>query len=284
VLAKKAGALLTFAALDAGSATAPGQPTVEQLKTLYRWDALTAATRVYGVIGYPVGHSMSPAIHNAGFDAIGYDGVYLPLPIPPEYEHLKATLIQWLDSEAMSFRGASVTLPHKEHLVRFVREQGGQVDALAARIGAANTLLVEPGGALRCTNTDAPAAVDALRRDALLGQQVPAAPGVVPLGRPTRQRLLVGGLGLVAEVRGRGGVEVGQVAAGQLGLQRRVQVNLRLLHRYQLIARRVCHHENREYLRDADADIAVSHVRFGTLVDQYQFVQISSAPELNHLF
>jgi shikimate dehydrogenase len=62
----------------------------------------------------------------------------------------------------LDVRGASVTLPHKENLVRFVREQGGLVDALAARIGAANTLLVEPGGALRCTNTDAPAAVVAL--------------------------------------------------------------------------------------------------------------------------
>jgi len=82
--------------------------------------------------------------------------------VPPEYEHFKATVAELLAFAPLDFRGASVTLPHKEHLVRFVREQGGQVDALAARIGAANTLLVEPGGALRCTNTDAPAAVDAL--------------------------------------------------------------------------------------------------------------------------
>ena len=66
VLAKKFGALLTFAALDHGEATAPGQPTIHQLKNLYRWDALTPETRVYGVIGYPVGHSISPAFHNAG--------------------------------------------------------------------------------------------------------------------------------------------------------------------------------------------------------------------------
>jgi 3-dehydroquinate dehydratase/shikimate dehydrogenase len=178
VLAKKAGALLTFAALDAGSATAPGQPTVEQLKTLYRWDALTAASRVYGVIGYPVGHSMSPAIHNAGFDAIGYDGVYLPLPIPPEYEHLKATLIQWLDSEAMSFRGASVTIPHKENLLRFVAEQSGEIEPLAQRIGAANTLAVRDDGSLYACNTDYAAALDAvcdamsISRDQLAGRRV----------------------------------------------------------------------------------------------------------------
>ena len=90
VLARKFGALLTFASLDGSQATAPGQPTVDELKNLYRWDRLGPETAVYGVIGYPVGHSLSPAIHNAGFDAAGYDGVYLPMPIPPEYEHFKA--------------------------------------------------------------------------------------------------------------------------------------------------------------------------------------------------
>ena len=69
VLAKKFGAHLTFAALDAESTSAPGQPTLDELKHLYRWDAQTPDTRVYGVIGWPVGHSASPAFHNAGFTA-----------------------------------------------------------------------------------------------------------------------------------------------------------------------------------------------------------------------
>ena len=178
VLAKKFGALLTFAALDAGSGTAPGQPTVAQLKSLYRWDAINSATKVYGVIGMPVGHSMSPAIHNAGFDAIKHNGVYLPMPIPPEYEHFKATLTTWLDFKPLDFRGASVTIPHKENLLRFVAEKGGVIEPLAQRIGAANTLTVNDDGSLRASNSDYAGALDAvcdslgIKREALAGRRV----------------------------------------------------------------------------------------------------------------
>ncbi len=169
VLAKKFGALLTFASLDDQPTTAPGQPTIAQLKGLYRWDHITPQTNVYGVIGFPIGHSMSPAIHNAGFDALpdGFDGVYLPMPIPPEYEHFKATVGAWLDFAPLRFRGASVTIPHKENLLRFAREwaaataSGGKGDAarneiepLAQRIGAANTLQVRDDGSLYVCNTD----------------------------------------------------------------------------------------------------------------------------------
>lgn len=172
VLAKKFGALLTFAALDAQSGTAPGQPAVSTLKGLYRWDKIGPRTKIYGVIGHPVGHSMSPAIHNAGFDAVenGFDGLYLPLPIPPEYEHFKATVGSWLDEPGLDFRGASVTIPHKENLLRFAREwapAGGDpgrntVEKLAERIGAANTLQVRDDGSLYVCNTDYAAALDAV--------------------------------------------------------------------------------------------------------------------------
>ncbi len=161
VLAKKFGALLSFAALDDTRGTAPGQPTLREIKSLYRWDALTRDTRVYGVIGHPVGHSMSPAIHNAAFDHTGHDGVYLPLPIPDAYEAFKATLIAWLEFEGLHFRGASVTIPHKANLLRFVAEQGGNVEPLAEQIGAANTLTVGDAGRLHARNTDYAAILDA---------------------------------------------------------------------------------------------------------------------------
>lgn len=167
VLAKKFGALLTFASLGdapgtSGGGTAPGQPTVAELKNLYRWDKLDADTKVYGVIGYPVGHSMSPAFHNAGFDATDFPGVYLPMPIPPEYEHFKATALSWLDYEPLHFRGASVTIPHKANLLRFVEEQGGEIEPLAAKIGAANTLTKRDDGSLYASNTDYAALLDAV--------------------------------------------------------------------------------------------------------------------------
>lgn len=162
VLAKKFGALLTFAAIDHDHGTAPGQPTIDELKSLYRWDQLNKDTQVFGVIGDPVGHSMSPAIHNAGFDAVSYNGVYLPMRIPPEYEHFKATVASFLDYHSLNFRGASVTIPHKQNLLRFVEEMGGVIEPLAAKIGAANTLTVRDDGSLYASNTDYAAALDSV--------------------------------------------------------------------------------------------------------------------------
>ena len=90
VLAKKFGAFLTFASLDAESATAPGQVTIGDFKNLYRWDAIGAGTKVYGVVAHPVRHSMSPAIHNAAFTAVKFDGVYLPMLVEADYESFKS--------------------------------------------------------------------------------------------------------------------------------------------------------------------------------------------------
>lgn len=162
VLAGKFGGLLTFATDAPGGESAPGQPTIDELRSLYRFDSIGRRTRVYGVIGWPIEQSRSPHIHNAGFEAIGHDGVLLPMPIPPEYEHFKATVGAMIDHPRLDFRGAAVTIPHKEHLLRFVLERGGRADPLTERIGAANTLIVGSAGGLACTNTDCPAAIEAL--------------------------------------------------------------------------------------------------------------------------
>lgn len=197
VLARKFGALLTFAALDDSptSGTAPGQPSLRELKSLYRWDAIGRGTRVYGVIGYPVGHSMSPPIHNAGFDAVDHDGVYLPMPIPPEYEHFKATVGAWLDFEPLHFRGASVTIPHKENLLRFVAERGGrnEIEPLAERIGAANTLTVREDGSLYASNTDYAAALDAVCDGLSIGREELAGKRVAVIGAGGAARAIVAG-------------------------------------------------------------------------------------------
>ena len=198
VLAPKFGGFLTFASDAEGSGTAPGQPSIRELRDLYRFGSIGPATRVFGVIGWPVAHSKSPSFHNARFAEHGYDGVYLPLPVPGEWEHFKASIGALVDHERLDFAGASVTIPHKEHLVRFVRERGGEVDADAAWLGAANTLVVRPLGTpdaqrLYATNTDMPAAVEVLSA-ALAGALGGAR--VAVLGAGGVARAVAGGLAL----------------------------------------------------------------------------------------
>jgi 3-dehydroquinate dehydratase/shikimate dehydrogenase len=183
VLAPKFGGFLTFASLRPETVTAPGQPTVSDLLGLYRFRSIRRSTKVYGVIGWPVGHSMSPLVHNAVFTEYRFDGVYLPLPVPgaedaadteSTYASFKATLGALIDDANLDFSGASVTIPHKENLVRFVRERlkakpgVWSLDAMSLATGAANSLVIErdSGGVQRARifNTDIPAAVGPLSR------------------------------------------------------------------------------------------------------------------------
>ena len=132
-----------FAYAPVENATAPGQISLDELKSLYRASRFDARTRVYGVIGNPVGHSLSPAMQNAGFAARRMNSVYLPF--------LVRDLEDFLGSVGpFGIRGFSVTLPHKEKIL-------GQLDGcdpLAARIGAVNTVVVRGGGRLYGYNTD----------------------------------------------------------------------------------------------------------------------------------
>ena len=143
VLAKKFGGFLTFAALDADSGTAPGQISIHDMKRLYRWDALNPRTKVYGVVASPVAHSMSPAVHNAAFDETQFDGVYLPLLVNPGYESFKAFMESFVPFEGLDLSGLSVTLPHKENALRYLKEKGADVEPLAERIGAVNTIVID---------------------------------------------------------------------------------------------------------------------------------------------
>lgn len=194
VLAPKFGGFLTFATDTAQEMTAPGQPTIEELKSRYRFDAITETTKVFGVIGWPIEHSRSPQVHNAGFAAIDFDGVYVPLPIPPEYEHFKATVGAMIDDPRLTFRGASVTIPHKENLVRFVRERGGRLNLISERIGAGNTLIASATGAVSCANTDAPAAVESLCEGMDIAREELKSKRIAVLGAGGVARAVAGGL------------------------------------------------------------------------------------------
>ena len=90
--------------------------------------SMTGAAKLAGVMGWPVAHSLSPALHGHWLDSLGIDGAYLPLAVAPEnFTEVLAALPK------MGFRGVNVTVPHKEAALAAVDE----ADALARRIMAA---------------------------------------------------------------------------------------------------------------------------------------------------
>jgi 3-dehydroquinate dehydratase/shikimate dehydrogenase len=141
ILALREGSALAYAPI--GEATAPGQVSLHALKHLYRAHELTRRTRVYGVIGDPVGHSLSPLLHNTGFRARRIDAVYLPFLVKDLGDFLKAV-------PEFGIRGFSVTIPHKQSILKHLQE----CDRLATEIGAVNTVVVRRDGSLFGCNTD----------------------------------------------------------------------------------------------------------------------------------
>jgi 3-dehydroquinate dehydratase/shikimate dehydrogenase len=141
ILALREGSALMYAPV--AEATAPGQVSLKEMKHLYRAHALTRRTRVYGVIGDPIGHSLSPLLHNTGFVARKVDAVYVPFLV----HHLRDFLSAIPD---FGIRGFSVTLPHKETVIKHLKE----CEPLAADIGAVNTIAVRRDGSLYGCNTD----------------------------------------------------------------------------------------------------------------------------------
>lgn len=133
----------SFAYAPVENSTAPGQVSLDDMRNVYRADQLDARTHFYGVIGDPIGHSLSPVMQNAAFAARRMNAVYVPF--------LVRDLKDFLDSiSPLGIRGFSVTLPHKEKILRHL----DGCDPLAARIGAVNTVVVRGGGKLYGYNTD----------------------------------------------------------------------------------------------------------------------------------
>ena len=185
VLAGRFGSPWSYAAPE-GQAVAPGQPTFAQMKDLYRYDQIDATTGVYGVIGDPIGHSLSPRLHNTAFIARGLNKVYLPLRIPP------ACLPEFIDdAPELGIQGLSVTIPHKETILAKL----ARPDDAVKGIGAANTALFD-GRDWSGFNTDYQAAMDSLE-EAMenSGRQADKSLAVSPL---RGKKVLVLGAGGVA--------------------------------------------------------------------------------------
>jgi len=151
-----------FAYAPVENETAPGQISLEELKGHYRGNRLNRQTRVYGVIGDPVGHSLSPAMQNAAFATRGVNAVYVPFLVRDLTDFVACI-------GTLGIRGFSVTLPHKEGILKYL----DGCDALAEKIGAVNTVVVKGGGKLYGYNTDYVGVLRTLeRRIRLAGSRV----------------------------------------------------------------------------------------------------------------
>jgi len=194
ILAKKFGAFLTFASLDDEQATAPGQVSVEMMKTLYRWVEQTDKTEIFGLIGNPVAHSIGPAVHNACYAAGNINAVYLPFLIDAEAQEFNAFLGNVIDRSGQGFGGFSVTLPHKTNALNYANKSGDFVDGLATSIGAVNTLKIGFNGILSAYNTDYAGAMDALKSAMEAGKHDLHPLKVAVIGAGGAARAVVAGL------------------------------------------------------------------------------------------
>ncbi len=141
ILALREGSALLYAPV--AKATAPGQVGLTDMKELYRVHELTQKTRVYGVVGNPVGHSLSPLMHNTGYVAAKKDAVFLPFLVEELRDFLKVR-------QKFDVAGFSVTVPHKRNIRKYLEE----CEPLAEEIGAVNTVTVRRDGSMVGSNTD----------------------------------------------------------------------------------------------------------------------------------
>jgi 3-dehydroquinate dehydratase/shikimate dehydrogenase len=153
VLSVRAGSAFTFGAVSADLKTAPGQVSAGDLRSIYRIDQVDAATRVYGVAGDPIEHSLSPVIMNTALRRENVNGVYLSL-------HAK-TLKDLIDCvRGIPLHGLSITMPYKQAILPYL----DNTDAYTTKIGACNTVVRGQEGKLYGFNTDAAGVVRPLEQ------------------------------------------------------------------------------------------------------------------------
>jgi 3-dehydroquinate dehydratase/shikimate dehydrogenase len=138
ILGPSQGAFLTYAALENETATAPGQTTARELREVYRIEEIDLQTKIFGLIGLPVSHSVSPQIHNAAFAAAGANAVYLPFEVRDVERFIRRMIHPRTRELDWKMSGLSVTAPHKST----VMEHLDWIEPAAQEIGAVNTILV----------------------------------------------------------------------------------------------------------------------------------------------
>jgi 3-dehydroquinate dehydratase/shikimate dehydrogenase len=154
ILSNKFGSMFTYASFQHERSLAPGQVGYKQMREIYHFDDVTPETEVFGVIADPIGHSLSPVIHNAAFHQMKMNRVYVPFRVPRE------DLKQFIDDcNELGIKGLSVTIPHKEEVLPLITKSDSSVQG----IGAANTIVFKDGDRT-AYNTDYRAAMDSMER------------------------------------------------------------------------------------------------------------------------
>jgi 3-dehydroquinate dehydratase/shikimate dehydrogenase len=143
VLGLRAGSLFTFAAYGPGEETAPGQVSVRALRDAYRIENVDAATKVYGVAGDPIEHSLSPQMMNAAFRRENLNSVFLALHVKSLEDLVKCV-------RDIPMHGLSVTMPFKQDILEYL----DNCEPLCQKVGAANTVIRSADGKLYGFNTD----------------------------------------------------------------------------------------------------------------------------------
>jgi 3-dehydroquinate dehydratase / shikimate dehydrogenase len=159
VLGPSRGSFLTYGSLDEESPTAPGQITATDLRNLFRIGAIDSATQITGLIGNPVGHSLSPHLHNAAFADANVNAVFIPIEVDDVTGFLRTMISPISRQIEWNLRGLSVTAPHKSEVIGELN----WIDDAAREIGAVNTIVVE-GDELHGYNTDAVGFITPLRQ------------------------------------------------------------------------------------------------------------------------
>lgn len=134
ILGRKMGSPFTYASFSESRSAAPGMIEYSRLRDFYRFDEIDAETEVFGVIGDPIAHSLSPLVHNGGFASMELNNVYIPFRVPPS--ELKSFIEE---APSVGIRGVSITIPHKVAVL----DELTQFDPAVEEIGACNTIIFQ---------------------------------------------------------------------------------------------------------------------------------------------
>lgn len=227
VLGVRAGSAFTFASAQPGEETAAGQIAARTLRDVYRIETVDAATKVYGVAGDPIAHSLSPEMMNTAFRRENINAVYLALQTSDVKDLLTCL-------REIPIQGLSVTMPLKQAIIQHL----DKTDALTEKIGACNTVIRSQDGRLYGFNTD-----------------------VAGIVRPLEQRLALSGAKVL--VIGAGGA----ARAAVFGLRERnaeVWVMNRRSEKGQKLARQAhAHYVSRQQLKKLDFDVIINATPVG---------------------